>query len=231
MSFEGTFEQQLSEQTDRKKATVELIRIVSNLWYEKSIELVIFRNQLVDRSVSQTLRLHDYSEEFVGKPISIYKTLEIAEAIQSIDLCPARIDIGKLTYEYQMEGDQFSNAVDFVSHKLKDAKDQNIAPKDVVLYGFGRIGRLLTRELISMAGKGGQLRLRAIVTRDANDQKSLDKRAALLQDDSVHGAFPGTVKADLENQSLIINGNSVRMISAKSPEEIDEAIYENLQVF
>ncbi|WP_124642050.1 glyceraldehyde-3-phosphate dehydrogenase [Amniculibacterium aquaticum] len=225
MSFEGTFEQQLSEQTDRKKATVELIRIVSNLWYEKSIELVIFRNQLVDRSVSQTLRLHDYSEEFVGKPISIYKTLEIAEAIQSIDLCPARIDIGKLTYEYQMEGDQFSNAVDFVSHKLKDAKDQNIAPKDVVLYGFGRIGRLLTRELISMAGKGGQLRLRAIVTRDANDQKSLDKRAALLQDDSVHGAFPGTVKADLENQSLIINGNSVRMISAKSPEEIDYTQY------
>jgi glyceraldehyde 3-phosphate dehydrogenase len=54
--------------------------------------------------------------------------------------------------------------------KLKEAKSsEEITPKDVVLYGFGRIGRLLARELMSKTGKGSQLRLRAIVTRDKND--------------------------------------------------------------
>ena len=61
-------------------------------------------------------------------------------------------------------------------------------PKDVVLYGFGRIGRIAARELITQAGKGEQLRLRAIVTRSYSDE-DLIKRADLLRNDSVHGPF------------------------------------------
>ncbi|MFC7358591.1 glyceraldehyde-3-phosphate dehydrogenase [Jejudonia soesokkakensis] len=226
MSFEDVYEKELSFQTDRRKATVEFIKIVSDLWYDKSIELVLFRNQLIDRNVSEILNLHEYAGEFVQKPISIFDSVEIAQAIQKIDLPPAKLDIGKLTFEYHLEDNKYEDAIGFVSDKLKDAKDtQNIAPKDVVLYGFGRIGRLLARELMTRTGGGNQMRLRAIVTRGAIDQTVLEKRASLLQYDSVHGDFPGTVRADLENKSLIINGTTVHIISANNPEDIDYTEY------
>ena len=226
MSFDDVYAKELSFQTDRRKATVEFINIVSDLWYDKSIELVLFRNQLIDRNVSEILNLHEYAGEFVQKPISIFDSVEIAQAIKTLDLPPAKLDIGKLTYEYHLEDNQYPDAVAFVSDKLGDAKEsKDITPKDVVLYGFGRIGRLLARELMTRTGKGNQMRLRAIVTRGAIDQTVLEKRASLLQYDSVHGDFPGTVRVDLENKALIINGTTVHIISANAPEDIDYTAY------
>ena len=226
MSFDDVYEKELSFQTDRRKATVEFINIVSDLWYDKSIELVLFRNQLIDRNVSEILNLHEYAGEFVQKPISIFDSVEIAQAIKTLDLPPSKLDIGKLTFEYHLEDNRYEDAIAFVSDKLKDAKQtNNITPKDVVLYGFGRIGRLLARELMTRTGKGSQMRLRAIVTRGAIDQTVLEKRASLLQYDSVHGDFSGTVRADLENKALIINGTTVHIISADNPEEIDYTQY------
>ena len=114
----------------------------------------------------------------------------------------------------------------FLKEKLKYAKDfKDLKPKDVVLYGFGRIGRLLAREMMSKMGKGQQLRLRAIVTRDKNDAVLLEKRASLLRYDSVHGDFEGSVQADPENNALIINGTTVHIITANNPEEIDYTLY------
>jgi glyceraldehyde 3-phosphate dehydrogenase len=226
MSFNETYENELAFQADRRKATVEFIKIVSDLWYDKSIELVLFRNQLIDRNVSQILNLHEYAGEFVQKPISIFDSVEIAQAIQTLDLPPAKLDIGKLTYEYHVEEKKYSNALAFVADKLKDAnKEDAIKPKDVILYGFGRIGRLVARELMTRTGKGSQLRLRAIVTRGAIDQTVLEKRASLLRNDSVHGDFSGTVIADLKNSALIINGTTVNIISANNPEDIDYTVY------
>jgi len=226
MSFVDVYEKELSFQTDRRKATVELIKTVSDLWYDKSIELVLFRNQLIDRSVSDILNLHKYAKEFVQKPISIFDSLEIVLAIKTLDLPPSKLDIGKLTYEFLLEDDKYEDALAFVSDKLKEAKTfNNISPKDVVLYGFGRIGRLLARELMNKAGKGSQMRLRAIVTRGNIDKTVLEKRASLLQMDSVHGDFNGTVSIDEENQALIINGTTVYIISANAPEDIDYTKY------
>lgn len=226
MSFDDVYEKELSFQTDRRKATVELIKIISDLWYDKSIELVLFRNQLIDKSVSEVLGLHDYAGEFIQKPISIFDSVEIAQAIKTLNLPAARLDIGRLTYEYQLEDNKHANAMAFVSAKLKESKDfKGIQPKDVVLYGFGRIGRLLARELMSKTGQGNQLRLRAIVVRGEINQTVLEKRASLLQLDSVHGDFNGTVRADLENKALIINGSTVHIISANNPEDIDYTQY------
>jgi len=226
MSFDDVYEKELSFQTDRRKATVEFINIISDLWYDKSIELVLFRNQLIDRNVSEILNLHEYAGEFVQKPISIFDSVEIAQAIKTLDLPPAKLDIGKLTFEYHLEDNKYQDALAFVSEKLKGAKEQaGIKPKDVVLYGFGRIGRLLARELMTRTGKGNQMRLRAIVTRGTIDETVLEKRASLLQYDSVHGDFPGTVRIDIENKALIINGTTVHMISANGPEEIDYTSY------
>ncbi|PQB04005.1 glyceraldehyde-3-phosphate dehydrogenase [Aureitalea marina] len=226
MSFEDVYEKELSFQTDRRKASVEFIKIVSDLWYDRSIELVLFRNQLIDRNVSEILNLHEYAGEFVQKPISIFDSVEIAQAIKTLNIPAAKLDIGKLTYEYHLEDNGHQDAISFVSNKLKDAPDQNgISPKDVVLYGFGRIGRLLARELMTRTGQGNQMRLRAIVTRGAVDQTVLEKRASLLQFDSVHGDFPGTVQVDVENSALIINGTTVHIISANAPEDIDYTTY------
>ena len=220
------YEKELAFQADRRRATVDFIKVVSDLWYDKSIELVLFRNPLIDKNVSEILNLHEYACEFVGKPISIFDSVEIAKAIQCIDLPPSKLDIGKLTYEYHLEDNNYSNAIAFVSDKLKNAYDaEQIQPKDVVLYGFGRIGRLLARELMTKTGKGQQMRLRAIVTRGKIDQTTLEKRASLLRSDSVHGDFAGTVAIDLENKALVINGTTVHMIAANAPEDIDYTEY------
>ena len=226
MSFNNTYEKELAFQADRRKATVEFIKIISDLWYDKSIELVLFRNQLMDRTVSEILNLHEYAGEFVQKPISIFDSVEIAKAINTLELPSAKLDIGKLTYEYHLEDQKYSNAMAFVASKLKDAKDQkDITPKDVILYGFGRIGRLVARELMTRTGKGNQLRLRAIVTRGEITETVLEKRASLLRNDSVHGEFSGTVTADFKNSSLLINGTTVKIISANNPEDIDYTAY------
>ena len=226
MSIVDVYEKEMSFQTDRRKATVEFIKIVSDLWYDNSIELVLFRNQLIDRSVSDILNLHKYANDFVEKPISIFDSVEIAQIIQSLDLPPSKLDIGKLTYEYFLEQKNYEDALSFVKDKLSKANDaEDLIPKDIVLYGFGRIGRLLARELMSKAGKGSQMRLRAIVTRGNVDATVLEKRASLLKMDSVHGDFNGTVSIDIKNKALIINGTTVYIISANAPEDIDYTAY------
>jgi len=226
MNNKSLYQKEVSLQVDRRKAGVELIKVISDLWYDKSIEMVLFKNQLLDKNVSDIINLHQYAGEFVGKPITIFDSVEIAKVVLSLDLPPAKIDLGKLTYEYRLEDEKYPDARYFVIEKLKKAKSsKEIKPKDVVLYGFGRIGRLLSRELMSKTGKGNQLRLRAIVTRDKNDASSLEKRASLLRYDSIHGDFQGSVIADAKNNALIINGTTVHIITANSPEEIDYTKY------
>ena len=220
------YEKELSFQADRRRATVEFIKNISDLWFDKSTELVLFRNQIIDKNVSDILNLLEYASEFVKKPISIFDALEISRAILQLEIPPSKIDIGKLAYEYHLDDNNFENTLDFVQDKLKDAySSEDLKPKDVVLYGFGRIGRLVARELMLKSGKGKQMRLRAIVTRGELTPVILEKRAALLRNDSVHGDFSGTVQTDFERKALIINGTTVFMIQAKQPEEIDYTEY------
>ncbi|MBT8283086.1 MAG: glyceraldehyde-3-phosphate dehydrogenase, partial [Muriicola sp.] len=223
----SSYEKELAFQADRRKATTEFIKIISDLWYDRAIEVVLFKNQIIDKPVSDIINLHEYAGQFVQKPISIFDSVEILRAINDLKLPPSKLDIGKLTYEYHSEDEgQYSNVKAFVVDKLKDArKSKEIEPKDVILYGFGRIGRLLARELMAKTGKGNQLRLRAVVTRGELSQEVLEKRAMLLRTDSVHGQFSGTVEADIKNKALVINGTTVHMISAGVPEEVDYTAY------
>lgn len=225
MSYNEIYEKELAFQADRRRATVEFIRIISDLWYDDTVELVLFRNQLLDRNVSEILSLIQYASDFVEKPISIFDAVEIAREIKNHKLPPSKIDIGKLVYEYYLDNN--SHSIDnFIDEKLKPAKSNTISePKDVVLYGFGRIGRLLARELVALTGKGNLMRLRAIVTRGEITESVLEKRASLLRNDSVHGDFHGTVRIDIDKKALIINGATVYVISANTPEEIDYISY------
>ncbi len=223
-----SYESELQDWIKLEKAAIELIHITGTLWFDKSVELIIFRNQMVDRSTSEILNLHQYAKEIVKKPITVIDSVTIASEMLKLDLAPSRIDLGKLTSEWLTEKETYkNNATDFTRDKLKNfigKEKRALVPKDVVLYGFGRIGRILARELVSQSGKGEQLRLRAIVTRDKSDE-DLIKRADLLRNDSVHGPFPGTVIEDLANKTLIINGHAVHMISARNPEDIDYTAY------
>jgi glyceraldehyde 3-phosphate dehydrogenase len=222
------YEKQLIDWIELEKAAIELIHITGSLWFNKSVELIIFRNQLVDRSASQILNLHQYSRDIVKKPISVIDTLALARAINEMDLAPSRIDIGKLAAEWLAEKNNFNNDTNaFLVSKIGNfvGKDRRkMIPRDVILYGFGRIGRILARELVGQAGKGEQLRLRAIVVRKRSDD-DLSKRAELLRNDSVHGPFPGTVIEDNEKSALIVNGHTIYVIDAKNPEDVDYTAY------
>ena len=201
----SAYETELNEWIRDEKAAIELIHVLGELWFDKSIELVIFRNQLVDRSASEILQLHNYALNMVGKPITIQDTLLLANEIIQTEIAPARIDVGRLATEWINEKAGYESVKEFISDKLNAflGKDKRVLkPKDIVLYGFGRIGRIAARELIIQAGKGEQLRLRAIVTR-SNSDEDISKRAALLRTDSVHGPFPGTIIEDFENKKII----------------------------
>lgn len=222
-----TYSNELETYVNQEKAAVDLLNSIGKNLFDKSVELVIFRNHLVDTNVSEILRLHRYAAEVVGKPINIFDTADIARSLYDMDLAPAKIDIGKLAAEWLAERDDYADLKAFLEGKLGgilSADAPSVEPRDVVLFGFGRIGRLAARELIKQAGKGQQLRIRAIVLRSV-DEASLLKRAALLENDSVHGRFAGTVEVDLDNQTIIANGQRIQVIGSKDPAAIDYTAY------
>ncbi|MCA1763927.1 MAG: glyceraldehyde-3-phosphate dehydrogenase [Cryomorphaceae bacterium] len=224
----AVYNKELETWISKEKAAVELINAVGHLLYDKSVELVLFRNHLVNTSVSEVLQLHKYAADVVQKPIDVFVTSELAKILMDFDLSPSKIDIGRLSAEWMEEEKNFDSKKDFLISKVgtfvegEDRKTKE--PRDVVLFGFGRIGRLAARELIQQFGKGQQLRLKAIVTRKVTPLE-IQKRVDLLRMDSVHGPFPGTVKADVENNAMIINGQIVKMIEAPSPDKVNYEDY------
>jgi glyceraldehyde 3-phosphate dehydrogenase len=219
------YEAGLKDHVDRERAAVDLINSVGELMYGPGVELVFFRNHLLDISISEVLKLFTYADKVVKKPIDVFTTAKVARALLALDLAPSKIDIGRLTHEFTQSGS--TDVAAFVGDHLKNFIGQDkhtFKPQDVVLYGFGRIGRIAARELVRQAGKGQQLRLRAIVTRTLTDAE-LIKRAALLRNDSVHGTFKGTVVEDLEHKAIWVNGQMIQLIAAANPEEIDYTRY------
>ena len=221
-----TYSNELAVYVNQEKAAVDLAHMVGKLLFDQSIELVLFRNHLADTRITEILRLHKYAAEVVGKPISVFHTAELATELYNMDIAPAKIDIGKLASEWAISREHFNSQKEFLEDKLQNFTEEgkDMEPRDVVLFGFGRIGRLAARELVRQAGSGQQLRLRAIVTRE-DDDLSIKKRAALFENDSVHGRFKGTVDVDYENKCLIVNGQRIYMLAAKDPGAVDYTAY------
>lgn len=220
--------QPASTWVEREKKALELIQIAGTLWLDRSVEMVLFRRKIIDARSSEVMNDHEYARNYTNQPLTVSVSLELARSISQLDLAPSRIDLGTLGKEWLTEGNQYASIADFIGNKLRDfiGKEKKVLqPRDVILYGFGRIGRLAARELASQYGKGEQLRLRAIVTR-TNSDEDIRKRASLMRKDSVHGKFRGTIIEDLENKALIINGQTVYMIAANNPEDIDYTQYD-----
>lgn len=225
-NINGIYELSLDNWAEKEMIANEFVSVLSKLFYNKSIELVLYRNQLIDRSASLILYLHSYVENLIEKPLRVEDSLNLAKAILHTNIGPSKLDIGRLNLEWIEGRKSYVDAEDFVKHKLKHLigrKPNFTEPTDIVLFGFGRIGRLLARELI-IQGNGKQLRVRAIVTR-GNDDIQIIKRASLFRHDSVHGPFRGVAVEDLANKHIFINGHNVLMLAAQKPEDVDYTQY------
>lgn len=226
-------EASLQNWREKEKTALSLLQIVGNLRFDRSVELVFLRKAIYDTRPSELIALHDLSKNNFDTEVPIHLTLKIAQAVDSMNhLLPAKIDIGKLSIEWLQTESLNDDLYGFIFDKLSgfqdpDVKGNGADSKDVVLYGFGRIGRLVARRIIESTGRGTQLRLKAIVIRKKMKTiaEELEKRASLLRTDSIHGDFNGVVKIDSENSELIINGNRVKLISAGSPDDIDYTKY------
>lgn len=220
----------VNERIEFEKSASKLIKYVGDLFYEKNVEIVLFRQPLLDQKSSEILQAHSHASVMASEPITIQDTLAIAKSILNSSITNATIDIGKLSLEWKREAGVFLERKNFINSKLidfKNSNDKNPQPRDVILFGFGRIGRLTARELITQEGRGNQLRLRAIVIRGEINSVNLEKRASNLRVDSIHGHFPGTVEVDHEKSKLIINGRPIHVISTNSGELIN---YENFGI-
>ncbi len=207
-----------------EKSAAELINVSGMLRFDKTIELIILGRPLNDKGAGNILNSHLFAEKTMKVPVRIENSLKFAKAILSNNVAPARIDLARLNREWDEDKEFFGNDPDkFIETKLSsiiNVNPRNLKEQDVVIYGFGRIGRMVARELITQSGNGTQLRLRAIVTRKCS-REDLEKRAALFLKDSVHGKFPGVVTIDYDSMSLNINGHSIRMLASESPEKMD----------
>ncbi|WP_081138941.1 MULTISPECIES: glyceraldehyde-3-phosphate dehydrogenase [unclassified Halomonas] len=208
----------------------QMIPLVGKLYRQNNVVATMFGRSLIKRSVIRILKDHRFVRKIEGTELSVEDTFPIVEAMSEMNLGPAHVDVGKLAVMFKRQGGGDLNA--FLRGELSDIIDgyqpgaSTGEPQDVVLYGFGRIGRLLARIMVEKAGGGNLLRLRAIVVRGRGDVgKDLEKRASLLRRDSVHGPFDGTITVDAEARTLTINGNVVQVIYADSPSEIDYTAY------
>ena len=221
-----TYDEQLNSWLNKEKLAINSLKSVGSLMYEKGIELILFRRHLLEIGASELMNFISYANNVVGRENNIETINILSEEMLKMNLAPCKVDIGLLTAEF-IESNS-SNANKFLLNKLSHIIDKKNAPrkaKDVILYGFGRIGRLAARELIKQAGKGQQLRLKAIVVRNLSNEQII-KRADLLRTDSVHGSFKGVVDVDLNNQSIIVNGQKIKFINGNNPANIDYTIYD-----
>ncbi|EPF69851.1 glyceraldehyde-3-phosphate dehydrogenase [Acinetobacter indicus] len=208
---------------NREEIAEQMIALIGKLYREKNIVVSVFGRSLVNRSVIQILKAHRFTR-MMDVELSVVHTFPILEALAKVEnIGTAEIDLGKLAIAFKEQG---GDADAFVAAAVKavEGRPTSVEGRDVVLYGFGRIGRILARLMIGQSGLGRGLNLKAIVVRKSADG-DLEKRASLLRRDSIHGPFSGTISVDEENEAIIANGQFIKVIYASNPSEVDYTAY------
>jgi len=222
-------DQCLGEWIDREAIAEAMIPLIGQLYRNNNVVTSIHGRGLINRSVIAIMKAHRFARHRMADDaeLSVHETFPILKAMSELKLGAASVDLGKMVAKFKAEGNGRS-IEDFVKAELAEVvgKQNGDAREgtDVVLYGFGRIGRLLARILIEKTGGGDGLRLRAIVVRKGAEN-DLVKRASLLRRDSVHGPFDGTITIDEENNTLTANGNLIQVIYSNDPASIDYTQY------
>ncbi|EXF44106.1 glyceraldehyde-3-phosphate dehydrogenase [Pseudomonas sp. BAY1663] len=223
-------DQCLGEWIDREALAEAMIPLIGQLYRNNNVVTSIYGRGLINRSVIAILKAHRFARHRIADEaeLSVHDTFQILKTMSEMNLGAASVDLGKLVAKYKEAGNG-RNLEQFVREELAEVADKRHASSarkgtDVVLYGFGRIGRLLARILIEKTGGGDGLRLRAIVVRKGADN-DLVKRASLLRRDSVHGPFDGTITIDEENSTITANGNLIQVIYSNDPASVDYTQY------
>jgi len=210
----------------RQALAEEMLPMIGRI-YRDNVHILLYGKPLVNLSVSEIMQAHRFVREAENNELSEFETYQVIVALADLELGPAEVDIGIIAAAFLFDHKDLP-LEDFVKNSVSDlvGKKGSIldSAQDVVLYGFGRIGRLLTRMLVEDSGGGDNLRLRAVVVRKSVEN-DLIKRANLIRKDSVHGPFKGTVRVLEEEDKLIINGNEVQFIYANDPSSIDYEAY------
>ncbi len=211
--------------SDREALAEALVPLVGRLHRENKVVTTVFGRSLVHKSVTEIIKAHRFTRRILGEELPLKDTLDIVETLTKLKLGTCNIDVAKLAQGYKESGSNDLEA--YLREQLASVVDHQgenePESQDVVLYGFGRIGRLLARILINR-NDGTGLNLRAVVVRKkpGND---LVKRASLLRRDSVHGSFDGTITVDEEKNVITANGVDIQFIYAGSPAEVDYTEY------
>lgn len=222
------FEQELqSSWQERQEYAEMMLPLVGKLYRNSSVEISVYGRSLLNASAIDCIKAHRKVRLHEGVKLRLRESYPILLALSEMQLAPAQIDIGKLAFDFH-----YGAAVDkddlkaYLNEKLAEVagKEDSQKPQDVVLYGFGRIGRLMARLLIERQGQNNKLRLRAIVVRGGREG-DLEKRASLLRRDSVHGPFNGSITVDEDKKALKANGSYIQVIYANSPDEVDYTQY------
>lgn len=221
------YEDVLAEWNAREAVAEAAIPLIGRLHRDKAVTVVLHSRSLVNNDAIRIIKTHRFARRVSGEEISVRDTFPFLEAVSELDVSSVKIDLARLLAAYDAD-DRGLSIPDFVADALSEITGDNkpawSPPRDIVLYGFGRIGRLVTRLLVEKAGSGSGLRLRAIVVRKGGED-DLAKRASLLRRDSVHGQFNGTIQIDESNNVIYANGTAIQVIYAGSPEEIDYTKY------
>jgi len=220
-------EQYQSSWQERQTFAENMQPIIGQLFRNKGIEITVYGRPLLNASAIDIIKAHKSVALHEESKLRLRESFPFVEAISKMTLAPARIDVGKLAYRYLFQGGANGLSIEqYLEKELSDiAQDGSAnAQQDVVLYGFGRIGRILARLLIESTGPSSKMNLRAIVIRPGKDG-DLAKRASLLRRDSIHGAFNGSITIDEEHNVIKANGAFINVIYAKSPAEVDYTQY------
>lgn len=212
---------------ERQEYAERMLPLIGKLYRNRAIEISVYGRSLLNASAIDVIKAHRSVRLHEGQKLRLRESFPIVEALSVLQLAPAQIDVGKLAWEFNYgRGKEQTELGAFLNQELSDIVNQGDeqAPQDVVLYGFGRIGRLLARLLIERQGTNNKLRLRAIVVRGGGEG-DLEKRASLLRRDSVHGPFNGSITVDKERNALLANGSFIQVIYANSPQEVDYTQY------
>jgi glyceraldehyde 3-phosphate dehydrogenase len=212
---------------ERQEYAETMLPLIGKLYRNRAIEISVYGRSLLNASAIDVIKAHRSVRLHEGQKLRLRESFPIVESLSVMQLAPAQIDVGKLAWEFNYgRGKEQTDLSKFLNQELLDIVNQGDEqePQDVVLYGFGRIGRLLARLLIERQGTNNKLRLRAIVVRGGSDG-DLEKRASLLRRDSVHGPFNGSITVDKERKALLANGSFIQVIYANGPQEVDYTQY------
>ena len=202
-----------------------MVPIIGSL-YRNGTNILIYGKSLVNESPVAIMKAHRFARQSDNNELSELETYPILKYIETLDLADCEIDVGEIAVKCPFFEDIKNDDTkigEFIDAELESVinkkSNRPSEPANIVLYGFGRIGRLVARMMTQTTGPGNYFKLRAIVIRKASDD-DIFKRASLLTKDSVHGPFDGTVRVDEENSSLVINGNPVKVIYASGPDKV-----------